>query len=40
MSDSESKAVADNNYYPALIAIMNFAVLLSLAMTNMASTVS
>jgi len=39
MSDSESKAVADNNYYPALIAIMNFAVLLSLAMTNMASTV-
>ncbi len=39
MSDSESKAVADNNYYPALIAIMNFTVLLSLAMTNMASTV-
>jgi len=39
MSNSESKAVAENNYYPALIAIMNFAVLLSLTMTNMASTV-
>ncbi len=39
MSDGESKVVADNNYYPALIAIMNFAVLLSLAMANMATTV-
>ncbi len=38
MSDSESYAVGDNNYYPAVIAIMNFAILLPLAMSNMAST--
>ena len=38
MSDTELDVVADNNYYPALIAIMNFATLLSLAVQNMATT--
>lgn len=38
MSDSESIVVDDNNYYPALIAIMNFSVLLLLAMQYMVST--
>lgn len=38
MSDSESTVVADNNYYPALIAIMNFSVLLLLAQQYIVST--
>lgn len=37
MSDGELK-IADNNYYPALIAIMNFVVLLPTAIMYMPST--
>jgi len=38
MSEIDKKEVTENNYYPAVIAIMNFSVLLPLAMANMAST--
>jgi len=38
MSEDDSKEVVLNNYYPALIAIMNFTVLLTLTMTYMVST--
>lgn len=38
MSDGDSKEVVENNYYPTIIAIINFSVLLTLALEYMVYT--
>ena len=39
MSESNSNDLVENNYYPLLIAVVNFSVLLTMAMQYMANTV-